>query len=329
MTPANEADGRVTLRDVESASVRMQGVALRTPLLPAPELSQELRGEVRLKCESLQRSGSFKIRGAFNFLAQLSQEELDRGVITFSSGNHAQAMALGARILGARATVVMPTTATRVKIEGARRLGAEIHFEGTLSLERQARAEAMALQEGYTIVPPFDHPWIVAGQGTVGMEIAQEWPEVDLVLAPIGGGGLSSGVAAALKALLPGARFIGVEPAGAASMGAALRAGHPVKIEGVNTVADGLRTNRAGDYTFRHASTLFDDVVEVEDDAILEATSLLLNERKLVVEPSGAATVGALLSGVVEVQGRRVAAILSGGNLDPSLLPLLGPEEPR
>jgi threonine dehydratase len=298
-------------------------VILQTPLLPYVEVSEELGGEVRLKCECLQRSGSFKVRGAFNFLDHLTRKELDRGVITYSSGNHAQAMALAAKLKGVRAVVVMPTTATSVKVEGAKSLGAEVHFEGTLSLERQALAEEMAREEGFTMVPPFDHPWIIAGQGTVGMEITREWPEVDTVLTPMGGGGLSSGVAVALKARLPTARFVGVEPQGAASMKAAMEAGEPVTIQGVDTVADGLRTNRAGDHTFRHARVLFDDVVQVDDDSILEATSRLLHGRKLVVEPSGAATLAALISGAVPVAGRRVAVILSGGNLDPSMIPSL------
>lgn len=319
LLPAGVAE-LVEFGEVEAAARRIQGVVLRTPLLSFPELSEELGGEVRLKCECLQRSGSFKVRGAFNFLDHLSREELDRGVITYSSGNHAQAMALAARLKGVRAVVVMPTTATSVKVEGARRLGAEIHFEGTLSLERQARAEAMAAAEGFTMVPPFDHPWIIAGQGTVGLEVLQDWPEVDTVLAPMGGGGLSSGIAVALKSLKPDVRFIGVEPQGAASMKAAMEAGEPVTISGVDTIADGLRTNRAGDHTFRHALALFDDVVQVEDEAILGATARLLNGRKLVVEPSGAATLAAVLSGRVSVEGRKVALVLSGGNLDPSLM---------
>ncbi|MFO8174464.1 MAG: threonine/serine dehydratase [Longimicrobiales bacterium] len=316
----------VAFSEVEAAAERIRGVVLRTPLLPFPELSRELGGEIRLKCESLQRSGSFKVRGAFNFLDHLSREELERGVITYSSGNHAQAMALAARLKGVRAVVVMPTTATGVKVEGARELGAEVHFEGTLSLERQARAEAIAAKDGFTMVPPFDHPWIIAGQGTVGLEIAQDWPRVDTVLAPIGGGGLSSGIAVALKALLPGVRFVGVEPLGAASMGAALAAGEPVTLDVADTLADGLRTNRAGDHTFRHARALFDDVVQVEDEAIMEATSLLFHRRKLVVEPSGAATLGAVLSGAVPVQGQNVAVVLSGGNLDPSMVASLASE---
>jgi len=324
-TVRGDAPALVRSSDIEAAARRIREAVVRTPLLPFPEVSEELGGEVRLKCECLQRSGSFKVRGAFNFLDHLTQEELDRGVITYSSGNHAQAMALAARLKGARAVVVMPTTATSVKVEGAKRLGAEVLFEGTLSLERQARAEAMAAQEGFTMVPPFDHPWIIAGQGTVGMEIMEDWPEVDTVLAPIGGGGLSSGIAVALKASRPEIRFVGVEPTGAASMGAALRAGGPVTLDGVDTIADGLRTNRAGDHTFRHARALFDEVASVDDKAILDATSRLFHTRKLVVEPSGAATLGALLSGAVPVEGQRVAVVLSGGNLDSSLLERLEP----
>jgi len=316
--------GLVTLPDVEAAATRIEGVAVRTPLLPFHELSEELGGEIRLKCESLQRTGSFKIRGALNFLSQLSEEELARGVITYSSGNHGQALALAARLKGVRAVVIMPTTAAPVKVEGAKRLGAEVHFAGTISSERQLRAETIAREEGLTMVPPFDHPWIIAGQGTVGREIVLDWPEVDTVLAPVGGGGLSSGVAVALKAMLPNARFFGVEPQGAQGMKRALEAGEPVTLERVDTIADGIKTVRAGDYTFRHARELFDDVLLVDDDAIREAASLLLARRKLVVEYSGAATVAALISGVLDVRERKVAAVLSGGNLDPSLMETLG-----
>ena len=314
------AGGLVTLGEIEAAAKRIQGIAVRTPLLPFPELSEELGGDIRLKCESLQPAGSFKIRGAFNFLAQLSEEELDRGVITYSSGNHAQALALAARSKGIRAVVVMPTTAPDVKVAGAKRLGAEVVFEGTTSYERQSRAEAIAQAEGLTMVPPFDHSYIIAGQGTVGREIAQDWPEVEVVLAPIGGGGLTSGIAVALKALLPHVEVVGVEAKGAPAMRTALDAGEPVTLERVDTIADGLKPVRTGDLTFRHARQLFDDVVLVEDEAIRAATALLLFQRKLVVEFSGAAPVGALISKAFEVRGRRVAVVLSGGNLDPSVM---------
>ncbi len=309
----------VTLDDVRAAASRIDGMALRTPLLPFPELSEKLGGEIRLKCESLQKTGSFKMRGALNFLSQLPQAELDRGVITYSSGNHAQALAFAARENGVRAVAVMPTTAAEVKIDGARRLGAEVVLEGTTSIQRKTRAEAMAKEEGLTVVPPFEHPFIIAGQGTVGLEIAQEWPEVDLVLAPIGGGGLVSGTAVAVKALLPRATVLGVEAKGAPTMHAALEAGGPVTLDGTDTIADGLKPVRVGDYTYLHAQDLLDGVVLVDDDAILEATRRLLHDRKLVVEVSGAAVVGALLSDPSLTRGRRVAVVLSGGNLDRSV----------
>ena len=313
-------EGLVTLPEIEAAAERIGQVAIRTPLLPFTELSEAVGGDVRLKCENLQRTGSFKIRGAYNFLAQLPAEELDRGVITYSSGNHGQALALAARIKGVRAVVVMPTTAPEIKVEGARRLGAEVVFAGTTSVDRQARAEELVESEGLAMVPPFDHPWIIAGQGTVGREIAQAWPQVDTVLAPVGGGGLSSGVAVGLKALLPQARFIGVEAEGAPGMRRALDAGRPVLLESNETIADGIKTMRAGEVTFRHARVLFDDVVLVSDETIRDATALLLGRRKMVVEYSGAAALGAVLSRAVEVRGRRVAVVLSGGNLEPSLM---------
>jgi threonine dehydratase len=310
----------VTLEEIRAAAARIRDVVVRTPLLPFPELSQELGCEVRLKCESLQRAGSFKARGATNFVSRLSSEELQRGVITYSSGNHGQALAMAAGAKGVRAVVVLPTTAPKVKVEGAKRLGAEVVLEGTTSLHRQKRAEAMAEAEGLTVVPPFDHPYIIAGQGSVGLEMVEDWPEVDMVLVPIGGGGLASGTATAIKNLLPGVEVVGVEAAGAPSMRAALDAGHPVTLDGIDTIADGLAPVRTGDVTFLHAKEYLDDVVLVDDAAIRDAASLLLARRKLVVEYSGAAPVGALLAGAVEVRGRRVAAVLSGGNLDPSLM---------
>ncbi|MBT8396857.1 MAG: pyridoxal-phosphate dependent enzyme [Gemmatimonadetes bacterium] len=316
--------GLVTFADVEEAASRIEGVALRTPLLAFPELSEAVGGEVRLKCENLQRAGSFKARGAANFVAQLSPEELERGVITYSSGNHGQALALAARSMGVRAVVVMPTTAPAVKLEGAKRLGAEVVLEGTTSAHRLHRAEEIAAEEGLTMAPPFEHPHVIAGQGTVGREIAQEWPEVQLVLAPIGGGGLVSGIALAIKAMLPDVKIFGVEAAGAPTMRAALDAGRPVDLPSVDTIADGLKPVRVGDLTFQHAQALLDDVVLVSDEKIREAAALLLGRRKLVTEFSGAAPVGALLEGTVKSEGLNVAAVLSGGNLDSSHMTELG-----
>jgi threonine dehydratase len=315
-------DALVSLDDVRTAAARLKGLVVRTPLLHSFELSEECGAEIRLKCEFLQRIGAFKARGAANFVLQLADDEVARGVITYSSGNHAQAVALAARMRNARAVVVMPTTSPQVKRQGAQRLGAQVVLEGTTSLERQVRAEAIAAAEGLVMVPPFDHPWIIAGQGTAGLEIVEEWPEVDTVVVPVGGGGLASGVAAIVRRMKPDARIIGVEPEGAASMRAALDAGAPVKLASIHTIADGLAPVRTGDLTFKHMRDLADDVVTVKDADIRDASRFLLLRQKLVVEYSGAASLAAVRSGRAQV-GKRVAVILSGGNLDPSLLPEL------
>jgi threonine dehydratase len=310
----------VSLAEVRAAAQRLKGVALRTPLHPATELSSRVGGEVRLKCESLQHTGSFKARGASNFVLQLPDETVSRGVITYSSGNHAQAVAFAARSRGVRCVVVMPTTAPEVKRQGAARLGAEIFYEGTTSEQRRLRAEALARSEDLVMVPPFDHPHIIAGQGTAGLEVAEEWPDMDTFVVGIGGGGLASGCAAAVRRLREDARIIGVEPEGAASMRAALDAGEPVTLDRIDTIADGLAPVKAGVLTFAHIRELADDVVTVDDDAILEATRFLIFQQKLVVEFSGAIAVAALMRGMVHTEGRKICAVISGGNLDPSLL---------
>jgi threonine dehydratase len=320
VTEVVQGEGLVGLTEIESAAHRLAGVALRTPLLPADALSEAVDAQVRIKCENLQRAGSFKIRGAFNFVSQLSDEQVARGIITYSSGNHAQAVALAGELRGLRVVVVMPTTAPKVKRDGASRLGARLVFEGTTSVERKARAERMAAEEGLVIVPPFDHRHIIAGQGTVGLEIANDWEDVDVVLVPIGGGGLASGVAAAVKRKLSGARVIGVEPEGAASMRRALDEGAPTLLDSIDTIADGLAPVIAGELTFEHVRELVDDVVTVDDASIRRATGMLIGRQKLVVEFSGAATTGALLAKLVDLAGQRVAVVISGGNLDPTAL---------
>jgi threonine dehydratase len=321
-TVSAPTDALVSLDDVRAAAARLEGLVVRTPLLHSFDLSEECGAEIRLKCEFLQRIGAFKARGAANFVLQLSPDEVARGVITYSSGNHAQAVALAARMRHTRAVVVMPTTSPQIKRQGAQRLGAEVVLEGTTSVERKVRAEAIAAAEGLVMVPPFDHPWIIAGQGTAGLEIVQEWPDVDTVVVPVGGGGLAAGVAAAVRRLKPDTRIIGVEPEGAASMRAALNAGGPVTLASIDTIADGLAPVRTGDLTFKHLRELADDVVTVTDDAIRDAARFLLLRQKLVVEYSGAASLAAVRSGRASI-GKRVAVILSGGNLDPSLLPEL------
>ena len=320
MSQVLQGEGLVGLREIGSAARRLAGIAIHTPLIDADALSERVDAHVRLKCECLQRGGSFKIRGAHNFISQLSDEQVAAGLVTYSSGNHAQAVALAGKLRGVRVVAVMPTTTPKVKRDGVERYGGEIVYEGTTSVERKARAEELAKREGLAMVPPFDHRHIIAGQGTVGLEIARDWSDVDTVLAPIGGGGLASGVAAAVKRMLPAARVIGVEPEGAASMRRALDNGSPTPLGDVYTIADGLAPVIAGHLTFEHARNLMDDVVTVSDAAIRQAAVLLIERQKLIVEYSGAAATAALLSGAVSVEGERVAVVVSGGNLDPSIL---------
>jgi threonine dehydratase len=301
----------VSLDDIRAAAARVSKIAHLTPLL---DVSAPAGTALLLKCENLQPGGAFKIRGAYNMVAQLTDEERRRGVITFSSGNHGQAMALAARELGAPAVVVMPTTAPKVKIEGVRGFGAEVIFAGTTSTERRERAEAEAKARGLTIVPPFDHPWIVSGQGTAGLEILDQRPDVATVIVPIGGGGLAAGVAAAVKLSRPGVRVIGVEPAGAAKMKSSLDAGHPVTLDHTQSIADGLLPVRPGDLTFALVRQFVDSVITVEDQQIIDAVLWLDRHAKMVVEPSGAASVAAALAGA-GTPGPAVA-IVSGGNID-------------
>jgi threonine dehydratase len=311
------ASGLVDAADIERAARGLQGIIVRTPLLPAAWLADAVSGEVRLKCENLQAAGAFKIRGAYTALARLAPQARAQGVIAYSSGNHAQGVALAARLFNVRAVVVMPTTAPAIKVDGARRLGAEVILEGTTSIDRQRRAEQVAAERGLTIIPAFDHPDIIAGQGTVGMEILEQWAEVETVVVQIGGGGLIAGIGAWVKQVKPSVRIVGVEPRSADAMKRSIEAGAPVTIEPARTVADGLMPVRPGDLTYAHARQFVDEIVLVDDDAIIDATRRLLLHGKLVVEFSGAATVAALVSGAIDTRGARTAAVLSGGNLDP------------
>jgi threonine dehydratase len=309
--PTTTSPRLITLDDVRQAAQRVRPIARRTPLV---DVSEAAGRPLFLKCESLQPGGAFKIRGAYNMVAQLTDEQRRRGVITYSSGNHGQAMALAARELGAPAVVVMPTTAPTIKVEGARAFGAEVIFAGTTSVERRERAEAEAARRGLTMVPPFDHDWIIAGQGTAGLEILEQLPGVAAVLVPIGGGGLIAGVAAAIKQTKAEVRVVGVEPAGAAAMKASLAAGHAVTLPKTESVADGLMPVRPGDLTFAHVQAFVDDVVTVEDAQIIDAVLWIFEKAKIVAEPSGAATVAAALAGAAGVTGP-VVAIVSGGNI--------------
>jgi threonine dehydratase len=312
--PRLAAPTLVSAADIESAARTLRGVAVRTPLLPASFLGES----VWLKPEMLQRGGAFKLRGAYNFLHHLDARTRARGVVAPSSGNHAQAVALAARLLGAPATVVMPTTVTAAKRAGAERLGARIELAGTTTADRMARALEIVEAEGATLVPPYDDPLIIAGQGTVGLEIVQDLPDVGTVIVPVGGGGLSAGVAAAVKLHRPEARVIGVEPSGAPKLTRARQAGHPVKLDRTNSIADGLLAVEIGHLTFAHHEQFLDDAVLVDDAATQRAMRLLLDRAKLVAEPSGAITAAAVLEHAVQVGGSNgpTVVVLSGGNIE-------------
>ena len=305
-----------SLDDIRLAADRIRDTVVRTPLVDVSEVAGR---RLWLKPESLQITGSFKLRGAFNLLSHVVAEGPCAGVITYSSGNHAQAVAFAARAVGVPAVVVMPTTAPDIKVSGTRRFGAEVLFEGTTSLERKARAEREAESRGLMMIPPFDHPRIVEGQGTVGLEILEDLPTVERVYVPIGGGGLISGVSAAMKSTSLDIHVVGVEPSGAAKMRASLEAGRPVTLDRVASVADGLLPVRPGDLTFEHTRAFVDEVVTVDDTEIERAVAWLIRRAKLVAEPSGAAALAACLARHVDDSSIEVA-VVSGGNINPDRL---------
>ena len=306
----------VSLSDIRAAAALLRGVAVRTPLLPADELAPPGSGAtVWLKPETLQRGGAFKFRGAYTFIARLDPSLRARGVIAPSSGNHAQAVALAARLFGVPATVVMPVTVTAAKRAGAERFGARIELAGTTTAHRMDRAVELSRTTGSVLVPPYDDPVIIAGQGTTGLEIVEDLPEVSTVLVPVGGGGLSAGVASAVKLLAPTARVVAVEPVGAPKLTRAREAGAPVRLERTASIADGLMAVEIGALPFAHHQAYVDDVVLVEDAAMRDSVRWLLDRMKLVTEPSGAITVAALRAQLVTPVGHTVA-ILSGGNLE-------------
>jgi len=310
----------ITLADIQQARSRVSGVAVRTPLIRLERGGHTLF----LKPENLQAIGAFKIRGAYNKIASLSEEERARGVIAYSSGNHAQGVAYAARALKTKAVIVMPRNAAAVKRAATEALGAEVIYVGPSGVERMVKAEELAAKHGYTIIPPYDDESIIAGQGTLGLEIVEDLPDVDLVLVPVGGGGLISGVATAVKTLNPGARVIGVEPAVAADAQASLRAGEIVKLPAeqvATTAADGLRAMYVGTITFEHIRRYVDDIVTVSEREILEAVRILAQNPKTVAEPSGAVAPAAWLFHRDSLpESKATVALISGGNIDPELL---------
>jgi threonine dehydratase len=312
----------LTLADIQLAQTRIRGAAARTPLIPCP--GADPHGPLYFKPENLQPMGAFKLRGAYNAIAALSPEERARGVVTHSSGNHAQAVAYAARALGAHAVVVMPENAPQIKKDKTAGYGAEVIFVGNSSLERIARAEALARERGLVPVPPYDDERVMAGQGTLALEILEDLPEVGLVLAPVSGGGLISGVAAALKLTRPGIRVVGVEPELAGDAQASLRSGRLTAFppeQTARTIADGLRVNQLGALTWPHVQKYVDDIVTVSEGEILRAMRQLALEAHLVAEPSGAVTFAAWLYHQAELPAARPAvAVISGGNVEPDLL---------
>lgn len=306
----------VTSQDIQDAAAGLRGVARRTSLVYVAELG------AHLKLENEQPVGAFKIRGAYNALRRMSSDVRRQGVITYSSGNHGQAVAYAAKQFGARAVVTMPETAPAVKVEGVKQWGGEVVFAGRTSEDRRIKAEAIAAQEGLAIVPPFDHPDIVAGQATVALEIVEQLPDVETVVVPVGGGGLISGIVAGLAAAKSRAVVWGVEPTGAPKLQRSLAAGAPVRLDRTASIADGLITLTVGDVPFAELMrerARVRGVVLVEDDSIRAAVQFLWRTRRLAVEPSGAATTAALLAGAVP-RSRTTVLVVSGGNVDPSLL---------
>ncbi|MEV5556838.1 threo-3-hydroxy-L-aspartate ammonia-lyase [Nonomuraea wenchangensis] len=306
----------VTLDDVHDAAARLKGVAHRTPVLRSRTLDALAGAEVFVKCENLQRVGAFKFRGAYNAISRLTPEQLARGIATYSSGNHAQAVALAARELGSSAVIVMPEDTPLLKREATAGYGAEIVTYDRYTGDRVAIGEALAAERGLTLIPPYEHPHVIAGQGTATLELIEEAGELDALVVPIGGGGLIAGSATAAKGLLPGIRVIGVEPEAGDDTKRSLAAGERVSIPIPRTIADGMAAEIPGELTFSINRRLVDEVVLVSDDEIRQAMRTAFERMKTVVEPSGATPLAALLAGRLGEPPRRVGVILSGGNVD-------------
>lgn len=309
----------VDLAEIQDARERLAGVVVQTPMDLSRSLSGHVGGPVYIKCENLQRTGSFKIRGAYNLISRLPAEQKQAGVVAASAGNHAQGVALAATLQEAPSTVFMPASASLPKVEATKRYGAEVVLTGKDFGEAYAVATEFATSRGLFFVHPFNHPHVISGQGTIGCEIAEQADDVGTVVVPVGGGGLISGVAAAVKALVPSARVVGVQAAGAAAFPPSLERGEPVMLETMSTIADGIAANAPGDLTLAHVAQLVDEVVTVTDDAIAQALVFSAERMKLVLEPAGAAGVAALLQGTGSVKSPCVV-LLSGGNIDPLLL---------
>jgi len=306
----------VTWDDVVAAAERLQGIARRTPVMTSTHLDERLSAKLYLKCENFQRAGAFKIRGAYNAISRIPVEDRARGVLAYSSGNHAQAVALACRLLGVSATVVMPTNAARVKRVATEAYGARIVEYDPATAKREDVARRLQEDGAPTLIPPFDHPHIVAGQGTAAKELFEEAGELQMLLVPCGGGGLLSGSSIAARALSPQCKVIGVEPEGADDAARSFRSGRLERCEHPDTIADGARTPSLGEIPFAIIRRNVDDIVTVSDREIVDAMKFLWERMKLVVEPTGALGLAAALAGKVQVSGQAVGVIVSGGNVD-------------
>jgi threonine dehydratase len=306
----------IYLEDIRAAAAALEGRVHRTPVLLSRSVSERAGCTVHVKAESFQRTGSFKVRGVFNKIRSLTREDRGHGLIGISAGNHAQALAYAAHIEQVKCTVVMPAKASPVKVAASKGYGAEVVLHGDV-FEAWQKMEELRDRHGYTFVHPYDDELVIAGQGTVGLEIMADLPKVDIVVVPIGGGGLISGIAAAVKSINPGVRVYGVEPVGSAAVKEALKAGEPVRLQSINTIADGLSAPIAGVNSLEHIRKYVDDVVLVDDDAIRDALRYILERMKILLEPAAAAGFAALFAGrIPNAANKTVAVVASGGNMD-------------
>jgi threonine dehydratase len=306
----------VTYSDLAAAHARIRAFAKRTPVLTSSTVDALTGAKVHFKCENFQRMGAFKFRGAYNALSQLSAEQKARGVVAFSSGNHAQAVALSGKLLGVPATIVMPTDAPKVKLEATRGYGAEVVSYDASNEDRQKIAEKLASERGLTLIPPFDHPHILAGQGTAAKELFEDAGPFDILMVPCGGGGLLSGCSIAAKHLSPKCKVIGVEPAAGDDGLQAFRAGKLVSVPLPMTIADGARTMSLGALTFSIIQKNVSDFLTVTDEELLQTMFFLWERMKMLVEPTGALAACALLEGKIDAKGKKVGVVISGGNVD-------------
>jgi len=302
--------------DIQAAAARLDGVAHRTPVATSHTVNERTGARLFFKCENLQRMGAFKFRGAYNALSQFTPEQRRAGVVAFSSGNHAQAVALSSRLLGIPATILMPTDAPQVKIDATRGYGAVVQLFDRYKEDREAIGRKLADERGMTLIPPFDHPHVMAGQGTAALELIDEIGTLDVLLVCVGGGGLISGCAVAAKHALPQCRVIGVEPEAGNDVQQSLRRGEVVHIDVPRTIADGAQTQAPGRFTFPVIQALVDDVLTVTDQQLVSTMRFFAERMKMVVEPTGCLAAAAALEGVLDVRGKKVGVILSGGNID-------------